>query len=327
MPSPVRRDLLRGALALPFLVRSAVAQPAPDWPGRPMRWIVPYAPGGAVDTVARAIGARVGEMLGQSVVIENRTGGNSLIAANAVLTSPRDGYTFLIDAANHITNPLLMRELPFDYRAAFTPVTQINAFPQVLAVRQDFPASTVAEFIAYAKAHPATVSYGTPPTGGMAHLAGEQFQREAGIRLVHTPYRGGADAARDITAGVLDAVIITTSSIRAPVQAGRARILAVTSAGRAVAYPEVPTLAESGMPGFEMDDWSGLFAATGISPPIITKLQSAIAEAARDPAVLARLDPAGAVLVASTPDVFARWLDGQRSVLQRVITGAGVSLN
>ena len=327
MSKPTRR-LLLGALAAPALGRAAASQgAAADWPNRPLRWVVPYAPGGAVDTVARALGARVGELLGQTVVIENRTGGNSLIAANAVLGAPRDGYTFLVDAANHITNPLLMRELPFDYRAVFTPVTQLNAFPQVLAVRQDFPARTIQEFIAKAKAEPNTISYGTPPTGGMAHLAGEQLQREAGIRLVHTPYRGGADAARDISAGVLDAVIITTSSIRAPVQSGRARILALTSARRAAAYPDIPTLAESGLPGFDMDDWSGLFAATGTPAPIITRMQATVAEAARDPGVVSRLDPTGAVLLASPSATFVTWLDGQRDMLRRLIAEAKVTIN
>jgi tripartite-type tricarboxylate transporter receptor subunit TctC len=233
----------------------------------PIRWVVAFAAGGAADTAARAAGAKVGEILGQSVVIENRTGGNALIAAAAVLQSPADGYSFLVDAANQLTNPVLMRELPFDYRTAFAPVSQIASFPQVVAVRHDFPARTIEEFIAYAKDRPGTVSYGTPPAAGMAHLAGAQFQRLAGIRLVHAPYRGGADAARDIAAGVVDAVVITTSSIRPPVQAGRARILAVTSARRAAAYPDVPTLAERGFPGFDMNDWNGLFAAAGAPPP------------------------------------------------------------
>jgi tripartite-type tricarboxylate transporter receptor subunit TctC len=316
-----RRTALGLALAAPSLARAQQ-----NWPTRPIRWVVAFAAGGAADTAARAAGAKVGEILGQSVVIENRTGGNALIAAAAVLQSPADGYSFLVDAANQLTNPVLMRELPFDYRTAFAPVAQIASFPQVVAVRHDFPARTIEEFIAYAKDRPGTVSYGTPPAAGMAHLAGAQFQRLAGIRLVHAPYRGGADAARDIAAGVVDAVVITTSSIRPPVQAGRARILAVTSARRAAAYPDVPTLAERGFPGFDMNDWNGLFAAAGAPPAILRRLAAAVGEACRDAGVKARMDPLGAEMVGNQPEEFAAWLDAQRPVVGQVIREAGITL-
>jgi tripartite-type tricarboxylate transporter receptor subunit TctC len=316
-----RRTALGLALAAPSLARAQQ-----DWPARPIRWVVAFAAGGAADTAARAAGAKVGEILGQSVVIENRTGGNALIAAAAVLQSPADGYSFLVDAANQLTNPVLMRELPFDYRTAFAPVSQIASFPQVVAVRHDFPARTIEEFIAYAKDRPGTVSYGTPPAAGMAHLAGAQFQRLAGIRLVHAPYRGGADAARDIAAGVVDAVVITTSSIRPPVQAGRARILAVTSARRAAAYPDVPTLAERGFPGFDMNDWNGLFAATGTPRAVIQRMASAVGDACRDAGVKARMDPLGAEMVGSQPEEFTAWLDAQRPVVGQVIREAGITL-
>ncbi|MDB5374655.1 MAG: Tripartite-type tricarboxylate transporter, receptor component TctC [Belnapia sp.] len=312
------------ALAAPFAAPSARAQSA--WPNRPLRWVVAFAAGGAADTAARAVAARAQEIIGQSIVIENRTGGNATIAANAVLQSPADGYSFLIDAANQITNPLLMRDLPFDYRTAFAPVSQVASFPQVIAVRQDFPAATLAEFIAQAKAAPNTISYGTPPAAGMAHLAGELFQRLAGIRLVHAPYRGGADAARDIMAGVIDAVLITSSSIKPPVQSGRARILAVTSAQRAAAYPEAPTLAESGFPGYEMNDWNGLFAAAAVPQPIILRMAAAIAEACRDAGVRSRMDPLGAELIGSTPEGFASWLEAQRPIIARVVREAGITL-
>lgn len=316
-----RRTALGLALAAPSLARAQQ-----DWPARPIRWVVAFAAGGAADTAARAVGAKLGELLGQSVVVENRTGGNALIAAAAVLQSPADGYSFLVDAANQLTNPVLMRELPFDYRTAFAPVSQIASFPQVVAVRHDFPARTIEEFIAYAKDRPGTVSYGTPPTAGMAHLAGAQFQRLAGIRLVHAPYRGGADAARDIAAGVVDAVVITTSSIRPPVQAGRARILAVTSARRAAAYPDVPTLAERGFPGFDMNDWNGLFAAAGAPPAILRRLAAAVGEACRDAGVKARMDPLGAEMVGSRPEEFTAWLEAQRPVVGQVIREAGITL-
>ena len=272
------------------------------------------------------MGARLAEIIGQSVVIENRTGGNAVVAATATLQSPKDGYTFLVDAANQLTNPPLMRDLPFDYRTAFIPVSQICTFPQVIAVKQDFPARTIQEFIALARQRPNSISYGTPPAAGMAHLAGEMFQKLAGIRLLHTPYRGGADAARDITAGVVDAVLITTNSIRPPVQAGKARVLAVTSLNRVPSIPEVPTLAESGFPGFDMNDWNGLFAAAGTPAPVIAQFAAAVARACADPGVKQRMDPLGAIMVGSQPADFARWLEGQRAVCEAVIREAGITL-
>ncbi|RYI99721.1 MAG: twin-arginine translocation pathway signal protein, partial [Acetobacteraceae bacterium] len=173
---------------------------------------------------------------------------------------------------------------------------------------------------------PNTISYGTPPAAGMAHLAGELFQRLAGIKLVHAPYRGGADAARDIAAGVLDSVLITTSSIRPPVQAGRARVLAVTSPQRTAAFPDVPTLAESGFPGYDMNDWNGLFATSAVPQAIVLKMAAAVAEACRDPATRARMDPLGAEMVGSTPEGFATWLEAQRPVVARVVRDAGITL-
>jgi len=319
-----RRGLLALALTLPALARPAFAQGA--WPSRQIRWIVAFAAGGAADTAARSIAADMQEALGQNIVIENRTGGNAVIAANALLQSPRDGYTFLVDAANQLTNPVLVRDLPFDYATAFMPVTQISSFPQVIAVKQDLPARTIAEFIAMAKARPSTISVGTPPAAGMAHLALAAFERRAGIRLVHAPYRGGADAARDIMAGVVDAVLITTSSIRPPVQAGKARILAVTSLERVPSLPDVPTLAESGFPGFDLTDWNGLFAGAGVPQAIVERMAAAAGTSARAPAVRARMDPAGAIMIGNSPAAFAEWLVAQRRIVLDVIREAGITL-
>lgn len=183
-------------------MRSASAQG--DWPKAPIRWVVAFAAGGAADSVARNLSVRLSEKLGQQVIIENRTGGNAVVAANAALQSPRDGYTFLVDAANQITNPYLIKDVPFDYEATWLPVTQLSIFPQVVAVKHDFPVKTIQEYIAMAKAKPGTVSYCTPPAAGMGDLAGEALQSQAGIKLIHVPYRGGADARREWPAGFRD---------------------------------------------------------------------------------------------------------------------------
>jgi tripartite-type tricarboxylate transporter receptor subunit TctC len=317
-----RRAALGIGLALPFIGRTAQAQD--DWPTRPIRFVVPFTAGGGGDTSARALAARASEILGQNIIIENRTGGNAVVAANSVLQAPRDGYSYLVDAANQITNPLLVRDLPFDYKAAFVPVTMTARFPQVVAVRHDFPARNIAEFIEYVRANPGKVSCGTPPAAGAGHLALELLQQRAGIRLLHAPYRGGADAARDITGGQIDSVILTSSTIRGPVQAGKARVLAMTSAERSPAYPDVPTLSESGFPGFDMDDWNGLFAAEGA--PLSPKLHAALAQAARDPNVQARMAPLGTVLVINDTAEFTRWLARQREVVEKVIRDSEMKL-
>jgi tripartite-type tricarboxylate transporter receptor subunit TctC len=319
-----RRTLLGAALAAPALPRIALAQG--EWPTRPIRWLVPFAAGGAADTAARSIAATMQDLLGQNIVIENRTGGNAVIAANALLQSPRDGYTFLVDAANQLTNPALMRDLPFDYATAFIPITQISAFPQVIAVKNDFPAQDIAAFVAQAKARPNAISIGTPPAAGMAHLALAAFEKRAGIKLNHAAYRGGADAARDIMAGSIDAVLITTSSIRPPVVAGKARVLAVTSLERPPSLPDVPTLAQSGFPGFDLNDWNGLFAAEGTPRIAIDRIAAAAAEAAKAPAVRARMDPAGAIMVGNSPAAFGEWLASQRSQVLELIREANITL-
>lgn len=324
MNSISRRGVLGAALAAPFVSRIAAAQA--DWPNRPIRFVCPFTAGGGGDTSARALAARASEILGQNIIIENRTGGNAVVAANSVLQAPRDGYSYLVDAANQLTNPVLVRDLGFDYRTAFQPITMTARFPQVVAVRQDFPARDIREFVEHVRARPGAVSCGTPPAAGAGHLALELLQQRAGIRLLHAPYRGGADAARDITGGQLDSVILTSSTIRGPVQAGKARVLAMTSAERSPAYPDAPTLAESGFPGFEMDDWNGLFAPEGAPTGVFAKLHDVLAQAARDPAVQSRMAPLGTILVINETQAFKDWMARQRVIVEGVIRESGMTL-
>ncbi|UFN49647.1 twin-arginine translocation pathway signal protein [Roseomonas sp. OT10] len=321
-----RRGLpaLSAALCVPALWPGRAR--AEEWPARPVRIVIPYGAGGAADTMARLLFARASELLRQPVVIENRTGGNAVPAAGAVLQSPRDGYTFLIGAAHHVTNPLLLTDIPFDFRTAFAPVTQLCLFNQVLAVRKDYPAEGIEEFVRTLRARPGAVTYGTPPAAAIGHLTGELFQRRAGVRMIHSPYRLATDAARDVASGAIDAVILTPSTIAQAAQAGRARLLAVTGGRRTPACPEVPTLAETVLPGFDMVDWFGLFAASGTAEPILRRIQAAVAQAAQDPTVRARLEPTGGELVASTPDAFGGFLKQQEDILTGLIREAEIRL-
>ncbi len=322
-----RRSILKaglGVMAAPFVGAQAFAQSA--WPNKSIRVIVPFSAGGAADTSARAICAALGETIGQSVIVENRTGGNAMIAAQAVLQAPADGYTFLWDAANQLTNPILLKNIAFDYKSSFVPVSLAVRVPQVLAVRENFPAKNLKEFVAYAKANPKKVTCGTPPSGGMGHLAIAMFQQVAGIELIHTPYRGGADAVRDLMGGQIDSTLLTLSTAIGAVQAGKARILGLTSLEQTKSYPDVPTIAEQGYPGFDMDDWFGFFAAKGTPKQAIDGLQAATTKAAKSPAVIKTIDSRGMVLVVNTPAQFASWLEAQRAALEKLIRTANISI-
>jgi tripartite-type tricarboxylate transporter receptor subunit TctC len=322
-----RRSILKaglGVMAVPFVGAQAFAQGA--WPNKSIRVIVPFSAGGAADTSARAICAALGESIGQSVIVENRTGGNAIVAAQAVLQSPADGYTFLWDAANQLTNPILLKNIAFDYKSSFVPVSLAVRVPQVLAVRENFPAKNLKEFVDYAKANPKKVTCGTPPSGGMGHLAIAMFQQVADIELIHTPYRGGADAVRDLMGGQIDSTLLTLSTAIGAVQADKARILGLTSLERTKSYPNIPTIAEQGYPGFDMDDWFGFFAAKGTPVQAIESLQVATNKAATSPAVIKTIDSRGMVLVVNTPAQFARWLETQRTSLEKLIRTANISI-
>jgi tripartite-type tricarboxylate transporter receptor subunit TctC len=314
-------------LGLASITSTRLSMAQSDWPNRAIHLVVPFSAGGAADTSARAFAAQLTEILGQNVVVENRTGGNAVVAAGAVLQASRDGYTFIWDAANCLTNPVLVKDLAFDYQTSFTPITLPVRAPQVIAVRQDFPAKNIREFFEYVRAHPGKVSCGTPPSGGMAHLALALLQERANIQLIHTPYRGGADAARDIMGGQIDSILITASSARGPYRAGKARLLAVTSAERSSVYPDVPTLAESGLPGYDMDDWFGLFAAKGTPEAVLPRMQEAIVRAAKSPALISSMEQAGQVPVANSTQDFTMWLNQQRELLQKLIRTAKITVS
>ena len=266
-----RRALIAAAATLPA---AGIAQ---AWPGRPIRVLVPFAAGGAADSAARTILPRMGERLSTTFVVENRTGAGGSIGGGEVARSAADGFTLLWDASSHIVNHALLRGLTFDYATAFLPISQICTFPQVVAVKQDFPARDLAAFIAAAKARPNTINMGTQGNATAGHLGLARFAREAGIQVQHVPYRGGADAARDLAAGNLDGVFITALSARPVVESGRARFLAVASAQRLANLPDVPTLAQSGFPGFDVSEWVGLFAPAGTPGAIAGRLHQALA--------------------------------------------------
>ena len=321
---PTRRGLLSAAGAL--LLAPARQALAESWPSRPIRLVVPFAAGGAADSAARAITPAMTQRLGQSIVVENRTGASGSVGGGAVAQAAPDGYTLLWDASSHLVNPALMRNLPFDY-ARFTPVSLVVSFPGVLAVKQDFPARSVAEFVALAKEKPGTISVGTQGNATAGHVGLLQFCRRAGIEVIHAPYRGGAEAARDLAAGSIDAVFITTVSAGPIVDSGRARFLAVTTAARVPSRPEVPTLAESGFPGFESSEWAALFGPHDLPAPIVAGLHQALVAALAEDGVKQRLAQIGAVPVGSAPADFARFVAEGRAQMASLVKEAGIRLD
>jgi len=311
-----RRTLLSSLLASPAL--------AQVFPSRPVRVIVPFAAGGAADSAARAIFPRASERLGQAVVVENRTGAGGSLGGYEVARAVADGHTLLFDASSHLVNPHVLRGLAFDYATAFAPISQVVTFPQVLAVKADLPVNSLAEFIALARSQPGALSCGTQGNATAGHLGLVQFSQAAGVSLTHAPYRGGADAARDLAAGALDAVFITMLSARPIVESGRARFLAVASPRRTVLRPLVPTFAESGVSGVEISEWASLFAPAGTPPAVILSLFGAVSEALSLAPVRERLAGLGAEPVGSSPEVFARFVTEGRTAMGQVVRDANI---
>ena len=313
-----RRTLLATLLATPAL--------AQVFPSRSIRVVVPFAAGGAADSAARAIFPRISERLGQAVVIENRTGAGGSLGGYEVARAPADGHTLLFDASSHLVNPHVLRGLAFDYATAFAPISQVVIFPQVLAVKADLPVNSLAEFIALARSRPGQLSAGTQGNATAGHLGLLQFSQAAGVSLTHAPYRGGADAARDLAAGVLDAVFITMLSARPIVESGRARFLAVASRQRTTLRPLVPTFSESGIPGVEISEWASLFAPAGTPDVVVLSIFGALNEALSLTAVRERLSALGAEPVGSSPEVFARFVTEGRTEMGRVVREANIRI-
>lgn len=316
-----RRALLAGGASL--LAAPALAQ---SWPGRPIRVMVGFAPGGAADSIARLIAPGMGAALGQAVVVENRSGASGTNAAGAVAASAPDGHTVLLSTLSHLSNPYLFSGLPFDYATAFAPISQVVLFPTVLAVRKDFPAATIAEFLALAKTRPEPVTYGTPGNATAQHMAGELFQLRTRTRLEHVPYRGGADAARDLAAGVIEASFNSVGSL-APALAAGARPLVAVTTSRISSLPDVPTGGEAGIDDFVLSDICGLYAPAATAQDRVDRLQQAVAAALQTPEVQARLRSLETEGVGSTPAEFARFNQGEGARLGSLIRAAGIRLS
>lgn len=287
-----RRILLRAGVA----VLSAVAIPpaiAADYPGKPIRFIVPYAAGGTTDLVARTVGQRVGEKLGQPVVIENRPGAGGNIGMDAVAKAAPDGYTIGFGAiSTNALNPHIYKSLPFDPRKDFTAVSLLGTSTIVLEVGNGFPVKSVRELVSYAKAHPG-LSYATAGAGTSMHLAGVMFAQATGANLTHVPYKGSSPAINDLLGGHINVMFDNLPASLPHIQAGKLRALAVAGKTRSPSLPDVPTLAEAGLEGYAVEPWFGVYGPAGLPAPVLQALSAAFVEALANPDVRDKLAKAG----------------------------------
>jgi tripartite-type tricarboxylate transporter receptor subunit TctC len=301
----IRRRCLAALGAAPFIPAAAVAQASAWSPGRPVRIVVPFAPGGSTDVTARLVAEALAERIGQPVVVDNRPGAAGNIASEHVARSAPDGHTLIMaTTATHAANAVLYRNLPFDVRRDFTPVSLVAFTPNLLVVHPSVQANSVAELIALAKADPGKLNYGTAGPGSSQHLSAALFAQRAGITLAHVPYRGGAPVAADLIAGRIEMVFNAVIEVLPQVRAGQLRPLGVTTARRATQLPEVPAIGET-LPGFELAVWVGLFAPAGTPAPAVARLSQEVAASLRAPRLRERIVELGSEPVGSTADDFA----------------------
>ncbi len=320
----------RLALACAALALAAAALPsfAQGYPAKPIRFVVPYPPGGPLDTVARLLGQKVSESVKQPVVVDNKPGAGGNIGADIVAKSPPDGYTILMGAvATHAINPTLYARIPYDPVRDFAPITQVASTPNVLVLNASVPAANVREFIAYAKANPGKLNFGSGSTGSAGHLAGELFKSMAGVEMTHVPYKGAAPAMQDLVGGQIQLMFDNWASSRGQVQAGRIKALAVTTARRSTLAPDLPTIAESGLPGFDISTWFGIFAPAGTPRDALERLHAEFTKALAAPDVREKMLNLGAEPVASRPEEFAAFIRAEAEKYARVIKASGAKVD
>ena len=313
--------LAAGALAL------SVPTMAQDFPDKPINLVVPFAAGGSTDLVGRVVAEAMSAQLGQQVLVVNQAGAGGVLGATAVTDAPPDGYTILMGTiATHALSASLYATPPFDPSADFAPISLLVTVPNVLLVNPDFPANTVEELIAKLKAEPETHAYASSGNGTPLHLSGELFKSMAGVDMVHVPYQGSGPALVDALSGAVPVIFDNLPSATEHMKAGTLRPLAVTTLERAASFPDVPTMDESGVPGYETNTWNALFAPAGTPPEIVAKLNEAAVAAVNDPAVKERLAGVGAIVVGSTPEELAAHVSSEVARWKPVIESAGVTI-
>jgi tripartite-type tricarboxylate transporter receptor subunit TctC len=310
--------------ALIFLATGPLA--AQPWPVKPVRLVLPFAPGGSTDTLVRILGPRLGEALGQTAIVDNRGGGGGNIAAEIVARSAPDGYTILVGSAMLTTNKHLYSKLGYDPERDFLPVTHLAMGPYILMVHPSLPVRTVGDLIALARSKPRTLHFGSSGNGGASHLAGELFKRRAGIDIVHVPYKGGGPAALAVMGGEIPFLFGTIASSLTQVQAGKLRAIAVSSLKRSGLVPDLPTMDEAGVRGFDVTTWDGLVAPAGTPQAIIERLGAETVKVLRMPDIRERIVRMGYEPTGTTPEDFGRFLRDESDLWAKVIREGNIRI-
>ena len=322
--SPSRRRVLASAAAGALWV--ATGARAASYPDKAIKIIVPFAPGAGTDAMGRLLAQKLGELLNVSVVVDNKTGASGAIGAQFVAQSPPDGYTLLLVAAPYTTVPAVLPTAGYDPLSSFTHISMVAQGPLMWACHKDLPVNNLAELVAYAKTRPGQLNYGSAGAGGINHLVLEQLKAQQGVSIEHIPYRGIAPAAVDMVGGQIQVLTGTIPALAPLVRDGRIKALAVTTAKRLDALKDLPTAAESGLPGFDLAVWHGVYAPKGTPKPVTDKLNASMQAALKDPAVVKRFADLGAVIVPAdkqTPDGLARHLKAEIDKWAPIIKKAG----
>ncbi|MFS2167708.1 tripartite tricarboxylate transporter substrate binding protein [Variovorax sp. Varisp62] len=296
----LRRAIPRALAGAALLLAGLSSAHAQAWPSKPVRLVVSYQPGGTVDAVARIVAPKLSAKLGQPVVIDNRGGAGGAIGGDLVAKSTPDGYTVMLDASNHAQNPAL-RKMPFDTLRDLAPVSLLVKVPNVLVVNPSAPMKSVAELIAQAKAKPGGINYASSGNGSAQHLAGELFAAMAGVQMTHVAYKGGGPALTDVMSGHVPVFFASLASSLPFIKDGKLRALAVTGKTHAPALPQLPTVAEAGLPGYEVYEWNAVFVPAGTPAPVVDRLSKEFAATLKDPEVRTRLEALGAEVIGSSP--------------------------
>jgi len=324
-----RRQLVLGGIALAASLAAPFgAQAADAYPSKTITLIVPFAAGGTTDILARVIGQALNKELGQTVIIDNRAGAGGNIGAQLAARAAPDGYTlFMGTVGTHAINQSLYRKLPFDPIKDFAPLTRVAMVPNLLVANPTKPYKNVKELIAYAKAHPGKVNFGSSGSGSSIHLSGALFNTMAGVDMVHVPYKGSAPAVSDLLGGQIDIMFDNMPSAIQHVRSGKLRALAVTTAKRSPELPNVPTIAEAGVPGYEATSWFGMFAPANTPAPIVARLNTALVKVLAQPDVKKKLAEQGAEPYSEKPEQFAEFIRKETAKWGKVVKDSGASVD
>ena len=309
------------------VLSAAPAQAQGTWPDKPLKLVVPYPAGGNADNTARLLATQLGHRLGQQVVVDNRPGGSGTIGAAAVAKAPADGYTLLLDATAFTVNPSLFPKLPFDAAKDFAPISLVLQVPLLMVVPANSPFQSVADVAKAARARPGHLTYASAGNGGAQHLAGELFKQGQKVAITHIPYRGGAPALTDLIGGQVDMMFSATTASGPFVKSGKLRALAISSPRRVEGWESVPTVAESGVPGFQVSEWNGLFAPAGTPRPVLERLEAETRAIVASPEMKKRFAELGVQGVGSSAQEFSSFLKAETTKWAEVIRSSGIRMD